>query len=56
MSTLHVLRSEPDEQVRELMRVVAGGENKQVALYRGDVDYDRLVEELFNHDRVICWW
>lgn len=56
MSTLHILRSKPDGQVRELIRVVALGEMRQIALYEEAVDYDRLIEELFSHDRVICWW
>ena len=56
MTTLHVLRSEPDAQVRELIRAVTPGETKQIALYEEFVDYDRVVDEIFSHDRVICWW
>lgn len=56
MGTLHILRSEPDGQVRELIRDITRGEAKQIALYEDGLDYDRLVDELFSHDRVICWW
>lgn len=56
MSTLHILRSEPDEQVRELIRAVTGSDDGQVALHRGDIDYDGLVDALFSHDRIISWW
>jgi len=56
MSTLHVLRSEPDGQVRELIEAITPGEIRQIALYEEVVDYDRLVALLFSHDRVISWW
>jgi len=56
MRTLHILRSEPDEQVRELIRAVTSGQIRQIALYEEGVDYDQLVAELFSHERIICWW
>lgn len=56
LKKLNILRSEPDGQVRQLIRAIAPGEIKQIALYEGAVDYDQLIEELFSHDQVICWW
>lgn len=56
MRTLHILRSEPDEQLRELVETIDTGDAKPIALYDDVVDYDRLIEEIFRHDRVICWW
>jgi hypothetical protein len=56
MTTLHIFRSEPDAQVRELIRTITPGEIRQTSLYEAVVDYDRLVEDLFSHDRVIAWW
>ncbi len=56
MSTLHIHRSEPDEQVRELVRAITPGEIAEIALYEEVVDYDRLVAEIFSHDQVISWW
>jgi hypothetical protein len=59
MSTLHIFRSEPDEQVREIVRAITHddqAEVSQIALYGEAVDYDQLVEALFSHDRVISWW
>ncbi len=56
MSTLHILRSEPDERVRELIRAITAGEIEQVALYEELVDYDQLISALFSHDRIISWW
>lgn len=56
MKTLHVFRSEPDDQVRELIGAITPGEIGLAGLYAGVVDYDRLVDDLFSHDRVISWW
>lgn len=57
MRFLHILRSEPDEVARGLMQGLAdAGSNRQVPLYQGPVDYARLVEDIFQSDRVICWW
>lgn len=57
MTFLHILRSEPDEVARTLMQGLAGaGTNRQVSLYDGPVDYDKLVQDIFQSDRVICWW
>jgi len=56
VSTLHILRTEPDEQVRELINTVTPGEVKTVALYDDVTNYDDLVEDIFSHDHVISWW
>ncbi|MCP4900445.1 MAG: hypothetical protein GY906_26065 [bacterium] len=56
MSTLHILRSEPDEQVCELIKAISPGEVKMISLYEDPTNYDDLVEEIFCHDRVISWW
>ena len=52
MTTLHIFRKEPDEQVREL----TPEETTQIALYEENVDYDQLVSAMFTHDRIISWW
>ncbi len=57
MKILHVLRSEPDDMVRLFIKETGAGEEiEEVALYQGAVDYDRLVKEIFESDRVISWW
>jgi hypothetical protein len=57
MKVLHVLKSEPDEILQKLMEPVSeGNEVQQFELYKGDVDYDKLIELAFGHDKVICWW
>ena len=45
MSTLHILRSEPDEQVLELIQGFGPEEIKTVTMYDDVTNYDDLVEE-----------
>ena len=56
MTTLHIFRSAPDEQVRELIRAMTSGEIRLVALYDEVVDYDQLISAMFSHDRIVSWW
>lgn len=57
MKVLHVLKSEPDEIIKSMMETLSeGNEVQQFEMYKGDVDYDKLVELVFEHDKVICWW
>ena len=56
MTTLHILRNEPDEQVRELIQAITPDEITEIALYEEIVDYVRLIDSVFSHDRVISWW
>lgn len=56
MTTLHIFRNEPDEQVRELVRETTPEETTQIALYEENVDYDQLVSAMFTHDRIVSWW
>ncbi len=56
MKVLHILRSEPDEVVKNLIKASSeGNEAQQFELYKEDVDYDTLIELVFEHDKVICW-
>jgi hypothetical protein len=57
MTFLHILRSEPIAQVKLFIKGLASaGAAKEVPLYQGTVNYDQLVKEIFQADRVICWW
>jgi hypothetical protein len=57
MKVLHVLKSEPDEIVSRLMKQLSeDNEARQFEMYQGAVDYDKLVELVFEHEKVICWW
>ena len=57
MKVLHVLKSEPDKTIRTLMGSFAEShEVQEFEMYKGDVDYDKLIELVFDSDNVICWW
>ncbi len=57
MKILHILRSEPDEMVRKFIRETSKGlESLEIPLYKGEVDYDQVVKEIFANDQVISWW
>lgn len=57
MRILHILRSDPDETVEKLIDCLNVTEEATVQpLFQGDVDWSRLVDDIFTHDKVICWW
>jgi len=57
MKILHILKSEPDATTRTLMELSSQGhETTEVPLYEEGVDYDRLVDLIFEYDKVITWW
>lgn len=54
---LHILRSEPDETVQKLTAVMSMDNAAAVVmLYEDPVDWPALVDEIFENDKVICWW
>lgn len=55
---LHILRTEPDETQKILMDGISEGrESVEFPLFRAeDVDYDRLIELIFECELVITWW
>ena len=57
MKILHILRSEPDNNVETFMNVITDGDESKVqALYNGDINWSTLVDDIFSHDKIICWW
>ena len=55
-TVLHILRTEPDDEVRELMEVFAEDESTTIALYDDEVDWPGLVDAIFAAEKTICWW
>jgi len=59
---LHILKSEPDETVAGLIEALSMEDGVAVvSLYKdevsgSEVNWDRLVEDIFAYERVICWW
>lgn len=57
MRVLHILRNEPDETVEKLIDGLSEDWDATVMpLFSCAVDWRRLVDDIFAHDRVISWW
>ncbi len=57
MNVLHILKSEPDELVRDLKeKICQTNQCKELKVYSPDVDWNQVVDEIFAADKVICWW
>ncbi|MFC1656972.1 hypothetical protein ACFL2P_00155 [Candidatus Moduliflexota bacterium] len=57
MKILHLFKSEPDTETRQLADALGEGRDAdEISLAAGPVDYDRLVEQVFDNDQVVCWW
>jgi hypothetical protein len=57
MRLLHILKSEPDEDARILMDILSEGEEAtEFSLYEEAADYGKLIDMIFEHDKVITWW
>lgn len=57
MKLLHILKSAPDERTRSLMDIVSQGEEAtEVSLYDEATDYRKLVDLIFEYEKVITWW
>lgn len=56
MKLLYVLRSEPDDRAKALMDIASEGKDTTIIkLYEANVNYEELVDLLFEHDRVFTW-
>lgn len=57
MRILHLLRTEPDISVERFIECYSDEDECAVEpLYQSDVDWNRLVDDIFSYDKVICWW
>jgi hypothetical protein len=57
MEVLHILKSEPEQLASDLIRETCRENDcKNIELYRGDVDWGQVLQEIFAVDKVICWW
>jgi hypothetical protein len=56
MKILHILKTAPDASTKKIIEAQSAGNTvKTIELYKGGVSYDKLVQDVFAHDRVICW-
>jgi hypothetical protein len=57
MKLLHILKSSPDECTRILMDIISQSEETtEVSLNDEATDYGKLVDLIFENDKVITWW
>ena len=57
MKILHIMRTQPDDMVTLFINKTSQGhDSSNFPLYQEPVDYDRLVQEIFDSDRVFSWW
>jgi len=56
MKVLQILRSEPDESLQSFLAAFTDDDVTTVELFEEVVDWDALVDQIFVHDKVICWW
>lgn len=57
MDILHILRSAPDTATEKMIFELSNDERSGVVkLYEEGIDWDVVVDSLFSHDRVVCWW
>ena len=56
MKILHILKTTPDASTKKIIEVHASGyQVKSIDLYKGGISYDKLLEDIFSHDKVFCW-
>ncbi len=54
---LHLLRSKQGNTVMDLTKAISQeGQITLMNLYDKDLDWSKLVDDIFSHDKVICWW
>ena len=57
MKILYILRTRPDETVEKFMQTVTNGDQSQVTrLYEDKVDWSKLVDDIFENEKIISWW
>ena len=57
MKTLHLVKTEPDNNIKALIDIFSEGEEATVFnLYEPQTDYDELLNLIFDHDKIISWW
>ena len=51
------MRTAPDETVDNFIKTSTNGDRAKISeLYKGDIDWSCLVDDIFSHDKVISWW
>ncbi len=59
MKILHILKTEPENNTKTLMASLGESQGKETsvfALYDEQADYEKLIDLIFEHDKIISWW
>jgi len=57
MKILHILKTEPGKEVENLINNISQGEDASIfKLYGEQVNYEKLIDLVFEHDKAISWW
>ena len=58
MKTLYIVKTEPEDHTKKLMSMLLGSERETTVfnLYEESADYEKLLDLIFKHDKVISWW
>ena len=59
MKILHILKTEPDNNTKALMTTLGEPQRKETTvftLFDEQADYEKLIDLIFEHDKIISWW
>ena len=57
MKILNIIRSETDKNADYFMEKFAtDNESKTIELNADTTDWDSLIDDIFESDKVVCWW
>jgi len=57
MKTLHILKTEPDNNTNTFLDIISEREEATLfRLFEEEADYEKLIDLIFEHDKVISWW
>ena len=57
MKLLHILKSEPTDNTKTLMNILSEeNDASEFTLYDELADYEKLIDAIFENDKVISWW
>lgn len=56
MNIVHILKKAPDESTKTIISIHAAEHQvTMVELYKGEIEYEKLVADVFASDKVFCW-
>ena len=60
MKTLHILKTKPNHNTKILMSAMGSSQVEEkdtvFELYDAQADYEKLIDLIFEHKKIISWW